>query len=170
MFFGTCRTSAALTCLAGATCVAVADNPYVESDAVKWKSPSEHYAGTAFAKAFRYKTLIGGQSAPVHGRNVLFVEAEFAPGAIYVGHNHPAPEIYYIISGEAEWTVGNKTFKATPGMAIYTKPHAVHRMVNTGDGVLKTIWMWWGDPTTTNHLPTLTERPAKQPPRARFAD
>ena len=148
----------------------VASDPHVQSSDVRWKTPPTKYLGAGFAKAFRYKTLIGGGGAPVRGKNVLFGEAEFAPGAIYVGHRHPAPEIYYIISGEAEWTVGKKTFLAKPGMAIYTPPNTVHRMVNVGDGVLKTIWMWWGTAKKLGQFPEITEPKAEQPARAKFPD
>ena len=167
----TSRTLLAAALLAAAIAgPAAADTPFIDTNQVQWKTPPLSYGGKAFAQAFRYKTLIGGASAPVRGRNVLFGEAEFAPGAVYVGHKHPAPEIYYIISGEALWTVGDKTFKATPGMAIYTKPNAVHRMVNTGNEVLKTVWMWWGSPGELNHLPTFTEPQEDQPQGATFAD
>ncbi len=147
-----------------------AGEPHVDAGDVEWTSPPENYSGSAFAKAFRYKTLVGGQRAPVQGLDVYFGEAEWAPGAIYVGHKHPSPEIYYVVTGEAEWTVDGKTFKATPGTAIYTKPNAVHRMVNTGTGILKTVWMWWGPPTVLNQFPELVEPIEEQPSEARFVE
>ena len=88
----------------------VTDGPYANAGDVRWIAPPENYSGAAFAEAFRYKTLVGGQNSPIQGKNVFFGEAEFAPGAVYVGHKHPSPEIYYVISGEAEWTVDGKTF------------------------------------------------------------
>lgn len=147
-----------------------AGDVHIDAGEINWQAPSPSYSGLEFSAAFRYKTLIGGQFAPVRGENVFFGEAEWAPGAVYVGHAHPAPEIYYVISGEAEWTVDGKTFKATPGTAIYTKPNAVHRMKNVGDGVLKTVWMWWGEPDVLNQYPELVEPIEKQPPGAKFAD
>lgn len=143
--------------------------PYVNASDVKWRSTYTYY-DQAFAKAFRFRTLVGGESAPVQGKNVYFGEAEWAPGAIYVGHKHPAPEIYYVISGEAEWTVDGKTFRATPGTAIYAKPNAVHRMVNVGDGILKTVWMWWGEPRVTSQPSLRVEPLEEQPPGAIFSD
>ncbi len=151
-------------------CVSFAEEIYINADEVSWKAPPESYSGSEFAAAFRYKTLIADQYGPVPGEGVYFGEAEWAPGAIYVGHNHPAPEIYYVISGEAEWTVDGKTFKATPGTTIYAKPYAVHRMVNVGDEILKTVWMWWGDPDVLNEYPKLVEPFEEQPVGARFED
>ena len=143
--------------------------PYVDASEVNWRSTFTDY-GPEFAKAYRFRTLVGDEYAPVHGLDVYFGEAEWAPGAIYVGHKHPAPEIYYVISGEAEWTVDGETFLATAGTAIYTRPNGVHRMVNVGDGILKTVWMWWGKPSVT-HQPSVRVEPlAVQPPGAVFPD
>ena len=147
-----------------------ADKVYVDADDVTWTTPPEDYSGAAFAEAFRYRTLIGGKRAPVQGENVFFGEAQFAPGAIYVGHNHPSPEIYYIVSGRALWTVDGITFEATPGTAIYAEPYAVHRMVNIGEGVLETVWMWWGPPDVTGHFPKRVEPIEQQPSGAIFTN
>jgi quercetin dioxygenase-like cupin family protein len=65
------------------------------------------------------------------------------PGGYYPAHAHPAPEIYFILSGMAKWTVGDETFTAKPGMAIYHAANIPHRMVNKGSETLKTIWFWW---------------------------
>jgi len=146
-----------------------ASGPHVNASEVKWRPTYTDY-GPEFAKAYRFRTLIGDQYAPVRGKNVYFGEAEWAPGAIYVGHKHPSPEVYYVISGEAEWTVDGKTFRATPGTAIYAKPNAVHRMVNVGDGILKTVWMWWGKPRVTSQPSIRVEPLAEQPPSAVFPD
>ena len=162
--------AALLLAVQAVTNASFADDVHVNASHVKWTAPPASYLGSQFAKAFRYRTLVGGPSAPVRGKNVYFGEAEWAPGAIYVGHKHPAPEIYYVISGEAEWTIDGKTFRATAGTAVYTKPNAVHRMVNVGDGVLRTVWMWWGEPKVLNQFPEVTEPAEQQPAGARFDD
>ena len=87
-----------------------------------------------------------------------------------LGTKHESPEIYYVVSGEAEWTVDGKTFKATPGTAIHAKPNAVHRMINVGDGILKTVWMWWGKPEVLNQPSRIVEDIEKQPTGAKFSD
>ena len=65
------------------------------------------------------------------------------PGGHYPTHFHPAPEIYFVLSGTAEWTIGEETFTAKPGMAIYHAPNAPHRMINTGAEPFRTVWFWW---------------------------
>ena len=76
----------------------LSDQPYVNSNDINWRFASTGY-DAAFAKAFRYRSLVGGNYAPLQAEDILFGEAEWAPGAIYVGHQHPAPEIYYVIEG-----------------------------------------------------------------------
>jgi len=147
----------------------LAAGPHVNARDVEWRATYTDY-GPEFAKAYRFRTLVGDEYAPVRGKNVYFGEAEWAPGAIYVGHKHKSPEIYYVISGEAEWTVDGKTFRATPGTAIYAKPNAVHRMVNVGDGILKTVWMWWGSRRVTSQPSIRVEPLAVQPSSAVFPE
>ena len=115
---------------------------HINANTAPW-DPMPDYAvedyGVFFAKkSARFNTLIGDGSYPVRAKNVYFGVFELAPGAIYVGHKHSSPEIYYVISGEAEWTVDGKSFQAESGSAIYHKPNAVHRMVNIGSTKLKT--------------------------------
>ena len=151
------------------TTASCASGPHVNASEVEWRSTFTDY-GPEFAKAFRFRTLVGEQSAPVQAPNIYFGEAEWAPGAIYVGHKHKAPEIYYVISGKAKWTVGEETFIATDGTAIYTKPDTLHRMENIGDGILRTVWIWWGKPSVTGQPSLRVEPLAIQPKTAVFPE
>jgi mannose-6-phosphate isomerase-like protein (cupin superfamily) len=81
----------------------------------------------------------------------LFGELELKAGGFYPAHHHPAPEIYYVLSGEAEWTVGDQTFMARPGMSIYHPALKLHKMHNKGTETLRVIYFWWapgGDKST----------------------
>ena len=118
----------------------------------------------------RWKTLVGGQAEP---GDILFGTWELAPNAIYHGHKHDAPEIYYVISGKALWTVGDETQEVTKGTAIYTKPGAVHKMVNLTDEPVQAIWIWWapnGDREVFKGKYTFTEVPPAQPENAGFKE
>ena len=150
--------------------VATAANVTIQAGDIAWSYPPASYAGQDFSKGFRYKTLVGSARAPIQADGILMGEAEFAPGVIYVSHKHPAPEIYYVLQGEAEWTVGDQTFQAGSGTTIYTKPGAIHRMVNTGDGVLRAVWIWWGAPKDLGSAVIVTEPKADQPATAKFDD
>lgn len=94
----------------------------------------------------RYMPLIGGNYENWKGipqEDVLFGMLELAPGGYYPGHHHPAPEIYYVLSGQAEWTVGDQTFTARPGESIYHPALKLHRMVNIGKEPLRVLYVWW---------------------------
>ena len=118
----------------------------------------------------RWKTLVGGEGGP---GDILFGTWELAPHAIYHGHKHDAPEIYYVISGKALWTVGDETKEVTAGTAIYTKPGAVHRMVNLTEEPVQAIWIWWapnGDRKVFSGTYSFTEEPPTQPKNAGFKE
>ena len=90
----------------------------------------------ALRKVVRWNTLVGSGSEGWNGvpqGDVRMGLLDLDPGGFYPSHAHPAPEIYYIVSGSAEWSVGDETFQALAGMAIYHAPNMPHRMVNTGD-------------------------------------
>ncbi len=117
---------------------------HVTVDQVAWTS-APHYP-EALKRVVRWNTLIGGAQdgfAGVPEKDVRMGVLELQPGGFYPAHAHPAPEIYYVMGGRAEWTVGNETFIAQPGMAVYHAPNVLHRMVNTGTELLRTVWFWW---------------------------
>ena len=125
-------------------------------------------------KVYRYKALIGGQRpGVVPQEDILMGVLELAPGAIYPAHKHPAPELYYVISGKARWTVGEETFEAGPGEAIYHPPNTLHRMINIGTETLRTVYMWWapgGDHSVLRASSQLLEVVPPQPPSAVFSE
>ena len=113
----------------------------------------------------RYMPLIGGNYDNWGGiphKDILFGVLELDTGGYYPGHNHPSPEIYFVLSGEAEWTVGDQTFTATAGTAIYHPTEKMHRMVNKGKETLKVIYLWWapnGDTSAFNGYNFLEKMP-----------
>ena len=117
----------------------------METSEAEWQVTSTY--PEALRKVVRWKTLIGGNGdGPVGGvpqQDVVMGVLDLDPGGYYPAHSHPAPEIYFILSGTAEWTIGEETFTAKPGMAIYHAPNMPHRMVNRGAEPLHTIWFWW---------------------------
>lgn len=125
-------------------------------------------------RVYRYKALIGGHwPGVIPQQDILMGVLELAPGAIYSAHAHPAPELYYVMSGIARWTVNDETFDAEPGTAIYHAPDALHRMINTGDEPLRMCWMWWapdGNREVLNVGSMLLEPVPEQPETAKFSD
>jgi quercetin dioxygenase-like cupin family protein len=110
--------------------------PFIDAGDVTWKVND--------FPIVRWKTLIGGnEGGQIEQDDVQFGIWELAPHAIYHGHRHDAPEIYYVISGTGVWTVGASSREVGPGSTIYTAPGAVHKMVNSGDEPLRAVWLWW---------------------------
>ena len=163
-----------LTLGLGATWLAPAleDGPtHVAASSVPW-DPQPQLPDT-LKRVVRWKTLIGFGDDAVPQKDLSFGELELAPHAIYPGHLHPSPEMYYVLSGRISWTIGDETFVAEPGTALYTPPNTVHRMVNLGDEVARAVWAWWapgGDASVMATGYRLTERVPSQSDAARFPD
>ncbi len=92
----------------------------------------------------RWKDLVGGDGpGQIPQQDMRFGMLEIPGHTTYPGHRHSAPELYYVLSGRATWTVGAQTFEATAGTTIYTPPNTIHRMVNANDEPVVTVWAWW---------------------------
>jgi len=66
-------------------------------------------------------------------RKQSLAEARVAPGARTAPHYHrKTEEIYYILSGCGEMTIGDETQNVGPLDAIAIPPGAVHTILNTG--------------------------------------
>lgn len=67
-------------------------------------------------------------------RHQSLAEARLAPGVATTPHHHMATEeIYYILVGEAEMTLGENNRAVVPGDAIAIPPGERHSIRNTGD-------------------------------------
>jgi mannose-6-phosphate isomerase-like protein (cupin superfamily) len=133
---------AALACLLITAGVSIAQQPpviagpFLNQSEVTWKVNEFNVA--------RWKTLVGGiEGGQIGHDDIQFGIWELAPNAIYHSHRHEVPEIYFVTEGNADWTVDGVTQEVGPGMTIYTKPGAIHKMVNHGNDSVKAVWVWW---------------------------
>jgi mannose-6-phosphate isomerase-like protein (cupin superfamily) len=70
-------------------------------------------------------------------RKQSLAEARLAPGAATVPHHHAVTEeIYYILAGAADMTLGGETRAVGPGDAIAIPPGVRHTIRNTGSAEL----------------------------------
>lgn len=152
--------------LALVPCTGVAASAFLDEADVSWKV-------NAFQIA-RWKTLVGGnEGGQLDDSDVRFGLWELAPNAIYHGHRHDVPEIYFVTAGAADWTVGAETRRVGPGSVILTPPGAVHRMVNVADTPVSAIWFWWapdGRRAVFEGTYEFTEPAPEQPEGALFVD
>lgn len=97
-------------------------------------------------KVYRYKPLVRDPLEDWRGiarDDVRMGMQELDRGAAYPTHHHPSPEIYVVLSGRARWTVGERTFVAKAGSAVFTPPDTTHRIENAGTTALRWLYFWW---------------------------
>jgi mannose-6-phosphate isomerase-like protein (cupin superfamily) len=67
--------------------------------------------------------------------------AWLSPGEVHLLHHHPhADEWYYVISGSAEFTVGDETVRGTPGSTLWIPASTPHRIHNDRGETLEFLW------------------------------
>ena len=66
------------------------------------------------------------------------------PNLNYPLHAHDAKELYFILSGSADWQISGKNFKASPGFIILHEEKEEHAMI-TSDLPLFALWIWTGN-------------------------
>jgi quercetin dioxygenase-like cupin family protein len=70
-----------------------------------------------------------------HGREVVQVRVDLAPGVAFGRHSHPGEEIVYVIEGSLEYEVEGKppvTLKA--GEVLFIPAGTIHAAKNVGGG------------------------------------
>ncbi|MCM3766093.1 AraC family transcriptional regulator [Neobacillus niacini] len=66
--------------------------------------------------------------------NILWLaKSEYPLGSSLQPHKHEYYQIYYCISGEGDFIVGNDTVKMGRGMYLFTRPNDIHGISNTRD-------------------------------------
>ena len=66
------------------------------------------------------------------------------PNLKYPLHAHDAKELYFILSGSADWQIEDRKFKAIPGLTIQHKEQEEHSMI-TSAVPLFALWIWTGN-------------------------
>jgi len=83
-----------------------------------------------------------GYQAPFANPNVLVAFTLQAPGILYPLHRHKAPEVYHVLSGEAEWKRDGEAWRLRqPGEWIFHASDQGHAM-RTGREPLLTLVAW----------------------------
>ena len=68
-----------------------------------------------------------------------------APHTHYPLHAHPAIELYFVLSGTAEWQIGRDDFVARPAGSLILHPSNVGHAMRTGAEPLLALYVWRGD-------------------------
>lgn len=74
------------------------------------------------------------------------------PNTIYSEHAHASTEIYYVLGGEAQWSLDKPNQKKLykPGELVFTEPHQRHD-IRTGDMPLLAVYTWKSDPAAPSY-------------------
>lgn len=91
----------------------------------------------------RWKILV-----PLKGRvsaDLSLGLAEMEPGGRIVLHHHPAAEIYYCLSGTGLVQISGEDHQVGPGDTVFIPKGAEHRMDNTGQELLRFLFVFPGD-------------------------
>jgi quercetin dioxygenase-like cupin family protein len=68
--------------------------------------------------------------------NIMLVNVHFETGGIGPMHEHYHSQVTYVVSGEFELTIGDKTRLLKGGDAFYIPPHVLHGAICRKSGVL----------------------------------
>jgi len=63
--------------------------------------------------------------------------AEYQPGADHTLHTHNPEQVYYILEGSGEITVGDETARVEAGDCVFIPSEVPHKLKNDGNVVLK---------------------------------
>lgn len=104
-----------------------------------------------FVESYGYAVIAG----PASGAPALLASPDLAMGVLLLGpgthyplHAHPAAEIYFPLSGDAEWWMGEGPWRREPpGAVIHHAPHVPHA-TRAGAAPLLAVYLWRGDLAT----------------------
>jgi quercetin dioxygenase-like cupin family protein len=69
-----------------------------------------------------------------HSANMTFAHWDFAKGSSIHRHDHEQEEVWHVIEGELEVTIGGVTRRAGPGMVAIVPAGTAHSVVALSDG------------------------------------
>ncbi|HUQ35469.1 MAG TPA: dimethylsulfonioproprionate lyase family protein [Aestuariivirga sp.] len=121
---------------------------------LKWlqsKSYTDEVLGAGFGENYGWCEIIGPQGF-FKGDDFLLGLLMLGPQRHYKDHYHPAPELYWPLTGPTEWKQGSGVFETKPaGAGIYHAP-MVHHATRTAEHPLLTVWSWTKDTHTPAKL------------------
>ena len=76
----------------------------------------------------------GWRGCVFSSESMTFAHWRFAEGADIHRHDHPQEEVWHIVEGELELTVGGETTRIGPGMVAILPSNTPHAVVALSDG------------------------------------
>ena len=79
----------------------------------------------------------------VGAKNLAVGINETAAGGMVPEHKHETEEeVMFFMSGRGKFITGDEEIPLEPGVFIYNPPGKNHKIVNTGDEVLRFMWIY----------------------------
>ncbi|NES80491.1 MAG: cupin domain-containing protein [Moorea sp. SIO2B7] len=90
----------------------------------------------------QWRTLLSADRTPTD--SITLGIAELTPGELDAlsCHQHPQPEVYYVLSGEGIVTIEDIQYPICPGSAVFIPGNAKHRVRNTGKEILRILYVF----------------------------
>ena len=108
---------------------------------------SDELLGAGFLDNYGWCELIGSQGF-FKGDDFRLGLLMLGPHRHYKDHFHPAPELYWLLTGPSEWKRGAGGFETREaGTTIWHPPLRIHA-TKTIDQPLLAVWAWTCDTTT----------------------
>ncbi|NBD33375.1 MAG: hypothetical protein GVY17_10505 [Cyanobacteria bacterium] len=127
------------------------DRPIIEltRSAAGWAAWSEFYESCAwsspFIECFANGDIIGPK-APWYSEQLIVGLFVFGPDIFYPQHAHPAPEIYYVLSGNPKFQVGaDQPFISQPPGSIVLHRSNISHAIKTDNLPVCGVYAWRGD-------------------------
>ncbi len=121
---------------------------------LKWlqsKSYTDEILGAGFMENYGWCEIIGPQGF-FNGDDFILGLLMLGPHRHYKDHYHPAPELYWPLTGPTKWKQGSSGFEMKQaGEVIYHAPN-VHHATKTANRPLLTVWCWTRDTHTPAKL------------------
>ncbi len=124
------------------------------ADHLQWRQSASYndaVLGKGFLDNYGWSQIIGPHGF-FPGEDFLLGFIMLGPRHHYRDHYHPAPELYWPLTGPSEWKRGAGGFEAKPaGTAIWHEPYVVHA-TKTAEQPLLALWCWTSDTATPAKL------------------
>jgi len=117
-------------------------------DALHWTQTTAYsdaaMGQVGFMDNYGHAQLIGPTGC-FPGEDFLLGLLVLGPGFHYLDHHHPAPELYWPLTGPSRWKQGAGGFEErAAGETIWHRPHVIHA-TKTLEAPLLAVWVWTRD-------------------------
>jgi Dimethlysulfonioproprionate lyase len=114
---------------------------------LKWcqtSSNTDTLLGEGFSQNYGWCEIVGPKGF-FKGDDFLLGLIMLGPGCHYKDHYHPAPELYWPLTGPTLWKRGDGGFvEKSAGEIIWHAPHEIHATKTAGRPLLA-VWSWTRD-------------------------